>query len=113
MPASSGRDRTSPSTDSKTAMLSRDLFVALFRLANIDGTHRYCSFKKYPAHIASGGAMNNAMDRIINGLRTAQRTGMSAEFMQETCPGGKHNPTLTEGETVEVQPCQFVQACRW
>ena len=90
MPASSGRDRTSPSTDSKSDAL--DLFVAPFRLANLDGTHRYCSFKKYPAHIASGGAMNNAMDRIINGLRTAQRTGMSAEFMQETCPGGEHNP---------------------
>ena len=44
-----------------------------------------------------GGAMNNAVDRVCHGLRTANKTGMSAEFMEATCPGGYDGEGPVEG----------------
>ena len=57
--------------------------------------HRY--YCKYPEDIRTGGALNNAVDRVCHGLRTANKTGMSAEFMEATCPGGYDGEGPVEG----------------
>ena len=57
--------------------------------------HRY--YCKYPEDLRTGGAMNNAVDRVCHGLRTANKTGMSAEFMEATCPGGYDGEGPVEG----------------